>query len=905
MKITKLSFLVFTSSLLGQSRILAQSTWVGAGTTESPALWSESTNWTGTAPANSATVSLTFLNAAANSVSTNDLTGLTVSSINVPANDGATVPVNIKDNTISGNAVTLAGNVTINTGNWQTFGFGMDMAAVRTFTINSGQLTLPADLTGAGGGISKAGGGTLILSGNNSLGAAERLNITAGSTVHLDSTSALGAAGGSIRFGNNVAATLSIRTNSAINSYNLTGGSSGTGGTITLGRQSGGAAYSQPFGIAEFGSRTMTFNQGSNVNSGRMTASISEIRMTAGNNDRPVALAGNATITVGGASITSSGISKRLQLDGTDANNSVTGSISNTTNSTAGSIVNVIKSNTSTWTLSGTNSYTGYTNITAGTLRLTKRAALYGGGDSQWTATNIGVGNAATLALLCGGTDEFTSADVNTLLANLPVASFNGTNNNGLQAGSIIALDTSNASGGTFTVTQNFANSTGTTGGAVGLTKTGANTLVLAGTNSYTGPTLITGGRLVGDYVSQNVRFTAGSPSFGNGVVELTSNASIGPVEFASGTGNGGVIVLNRSGEGEGLAYNFGILDLSSVTVTVANGDQVTSGNSSATFSEVKMTGGNDNFPVTITGDADITIGSASITNNGIAKRLKLDGSSANNVVTGVISDSSTAVLGAKVNLIKSGNSTWHLKGNNTYTGDTTITGGTLKLDFPCLNDDSALSIIGTLELPHNQQDTVKSLFINGIEMPPGVYRAESNPGDGTEVPEITGGGTLNVLTGPSADPFDSWAQQKITAIDPLANATPGGDPDGDGQSNLAEFAFKGDPLSGADNSIIRTFTTDSNDPGTDKELILTIAVRKGGSAFSGTPLQLAVAGVTYTIQGSVDLSNFNAAVSEVTPVTSGLPDLSADPDYEYRSFSLDSSNGLAGKGFLRAKVEK
>ena len=44
---------------------------------------------------------------------------------------------------------------------------------------------------------------------------------------------------------------------------------------------------------------------------------------------------------------------------------------------------------------------------------------------------------------------------------------------------------------------------------------------------------------------------------------------------------------------------------------------------------------------------------------------------------------------------------------------------------------------------------------------------------------------------------------------------------------------------------------------------------------------------------------------SEVTPLTAGLPDLSGDLDYEYRSFSLGGSNGLSGKGFLRAKVEQ
>ena len=838
MKAKKLLFLAASAPLLGSTQLFAQSTWIGEGTLETPALWSDSANWTGTVPTNGATVDLIFLNSTANSWSTNDLTGLTVSSINVPANDGAVTPINIKDNTIGGNAVTLAGNVTISTGNWQTFGFDMDLGAIRTFTVNTGQLTLSGNLSGAGAGIRKEGGGTLIVSGNNTIDALTRLTIASSCTVTLANPSALGTAGGSVSFGNWVNAALSIRTDTALNDCNLSGGSSGNAGTVTLGRQSNGAAYTQDFAVGDFGSRTMIFNQGSNVTSGRMTANIGEVKMTAGNNDRPMTLAGNARIVVGSASITANGNrEKRLQLDGTDANNAVTGTITDTSNSTAGAIVSVIKANTSTWTLSGTNSYTGYTNITGGTLRLTKRASLYNGDDSQWLDTNIGVALGGTLALNVGGVDEFTSSDVSTLLTNLSSASVDGVTGvlYGLQDGAIMAFDTSNADGGIFTVSENFVDTTGDSGGALGLTKAGANTLILAGTNEYNGPTLITGGKLVTDYVSQNVRFTAGAPSSTNGVVELTSNASISYVDFASGSGNGGTIVLNRSGAGAGLDYQFGLLDLSSVTLTVNNGDQVTSGNSSATFSEVMMTGGNDNNPVTLAGDADITIGSASITNNGISKRLQLDGSSPNNVVTGVISDSNVAIVGAKVSLIKAGTSTWHLQGDNTYTGDTTILDGTLKLDYPCLDDASTVRITGTLELNHGSQDTVTSLFINGNEMPPGIYRSESNPGEGSQVPEITGTGTLLVLSGPSADDYDTWANTFTPAV-----GLPEEDDDGDGLSNFDEYSFGLDPQSGA-----------SANPVSQQ-------LNKGTGQFKYTRRATpGSTGVTYTYESSLDLSSW------------------------------------------------
>ena len=98
-----------------------------------------------------------------------------------------------------------------------------------------------------------------------------------------------------------------------------------------------------------------------------------------------------------------------------------------------------------------------------------------------------------------------------------------------------------------------------------------------------------------------------------------------------------------------------------------------------------------------------------------------------------MISDTSNATLGTpKVSLIKANSSTWHLQGDNTYTGDTTITGGTLKLDFPCLNDASTITIDGVLELTHGQTDTVNKLFIGGIEQAPGLYKAVGALGSGT-----------------------------------------------------------------------------------------------------------------------------------------------------------------------------
>lgn len=170
------------------------------------------------------------------------------------------------------------------------------------------------------------------------------------------------------------------------------------------------------------------------------------------------------------------------------------------------------------------------------------------------------------------------------------------------------------------------------------------------------------------------------------------------------------------------------------------------------------------------------------------------------------------------------------------------------------------------------------------------------------------GFGNNNItLTAPEVigTPYDAWALTNITNIDSGADATPAGDPDKDGTSNLAEFAFNGNPLAGSDNGRIYLLTADSDfdSPDTAQELILTVAVRSGAPAFSGSPSPGAtVDSITYTIEGSTTLGSFDTTVNVVpTPVVTGLP--APGSGYEYRSFSLAGSNGLPSKGFLRAKV--
>ncbi|MCU0750149.1 MAG: hypothetical protein MUF13_11450, partial [Akkermansiaceae bacterium] len=343
MKLTPFRMMAIAGLLAGPAQLSAQATWTGLGTTETPALWSNSLNWTGTPPASSGSSSLTFLNSAANSFSTNDLSGFTATSITIPANDGASpTPVNIKDNTVTGNAITLAGGITVGTGNWQTFNIDMALGnASRTMAISFGRLYLGGLLSGTGAALTKTGGGDLWLlnantftgTGNNTVNSSiagagsypQGLLFSGGGSgnVVIQNTAALGAASNSIRFSGGGSGNLNLQTDSSVNAWSIFSGS-GNGGTITAGRATAGAGFLHNLGVLDLSSVTMTVNTGANITSGTAGVSFPSLSMSGGNDNNPVTLAGSAAINVGAAGITNNtNLTRRLQLDGTNANNSI------------------------------------------------------------------------------------------------------------------------------------------------------------------------------------------------------------------------------------------------------------------------------------------------------------------------------------------------------------------------------------------------------------------------------------------------------------------------------------------------------------------------------------------------------------------------------------------------------
>jgi autotransporter-associated beta strand protein len=183
-------------------------------------------------------------------------------------------------------------------------------------------------------------------------------------------------------------------------------------------------------------------------------------------------------------------------------------------------------------------------------------------------------------------------------------------------------------------------------------------------------------------------------------------------------------------------------------------------------------------------------------------------------------------------------------------------------------------------------------------------YLLRVNPGN--EWSAILGVDTLRLVVEVEyVSPFRTW-MEGYPAI-PLGLRGPGDDPDGDGVVNLTEFAFKGNPSSGNDNGLSTVLLQDVTAPA-GNELTLVIATRDGATFVPGAAgvqtATIAADQLTYIIEGSTDLVFPSADVSHVlvSDTAPGLPDLTGTA-WEYHTFRLDSSEGLPGKGFLRAKL--
>ena len=733
---------------------------------------------------------------------------------------------------------------------------------------------------------------------------------------------------------NNSANTLSILRTINLHANTLTIDGSGNISVTGAISGAGGAVVKQGAGTLSF-TATETFSGGLTIKAGMVTSSQTALGTIFGTgtiilgdggsgggnatlqssgqnlgiaNNITVASSSTGTLTIQGITAAANVFSGTIALDhaltvdnnvGASKSTTFSGVITGSATLTKGPGVGIVA-------LTGANgaTFTGNTVINGGTLNFADGSLGNGSGS-------ITFGGNSTLQWAAGNTQDISSHPLssNGFTATLDV----GANN--------VTLATANGLTGTGNFTKYFSG-------------TAPGTLTLSAENDVTGT--YTGSTSGGSTILANANALKNATIAPSNV----SGTTYGIVFDSSVTANGNRFTIGGlTGSGKVVLQNNAA---SPVALQVGNNNTTSSSNGGISGSGSLEKIGNGtwtyNSSASHTGDTTISAGTLALGLSGVI------GNSANvSVAGGAILDVSTPpsfTIGA-------GRA---LRGTGTVIGATTVNGvvapggggighlninGTVTWNGAVTNPWQFELGAGTADKLHLTGDFAKGTGVDGTDFvfdfagstSTGTFTLVDWTGSSTFVDasfsyvNLGGGntatfaivaGTPNQLqvtvSGGGGSPYDTWATTNSLTGLPGSSTDPAkdADPDKDGRNNLAEFAFNGNPTSGSDNGKVYMLKEDSDfDGDAIQELILTVAVRTGTPVFAGSPSPSAIQasdGITYTIEGSLDLASFPTTVNVVSPVITGLP---ADPGagYEYRSFSLNGSNGLTGKGFLRAKV--
>lgn len=649
----------------------------------------------------------------------------------------------------------------------------LTLSGVNTYTgvttITAGNMTVENDQSGANGGWSIGPGSS----------AATSVNFSSGSTIAATS-------GKKVQIGNTAAGATGLA--SAL----VVAGTVNNSGTLLVGRNAAltlnsAASWSQNsnMSLTTFGGTpaTLTINTGATMT----YAGANTVKLNLNNSS-----SSNAILTINGTGLFTTGAGFENTLNSTATGNSrvtltgggtvkLSANVSNLTTQTqltlgsGGGVIDNNSFNTTlsgivtagygtlapgvsgtggltsrgsgTLTLSGANTYTGITTVTSGTVTVENDQSAANGG---WSVVTLTTGGLASTA-------NFNSGST--------VAAASGKN---------IQVGPSANSGNYPNSTLNVA---GTVSNAGTLNVQRAGTLNLDSGASWTQE---------GDMVVNGRGGASATLNINSGAVMAYSGTNSFKINAAAGSSGKATLTIDGTGI---LTTAAGFQNLTSTTVTgygrvaLANGGTL---KLSAAISD-------------LTTQTQFTLGTGGgvIDNNGFSTTL-----------SGTVTEAGFGPLTSGItgtgSLTSTGTGTLTLTGLNTYSGDTTVSGGNLTLEqINDSNEGSTVSIASdaVLNLTFDGSDTVDKLFLNGVQQPVGVY------GSGNSGGRITGTGTLTVSSGPASG-YTSWITSFGLA---LADQDPTDDPDNDGVNNLVEFVLNGNP-SLSDNSILPNLAVTASD---------------------------------------------------------------------------------------------
>jgi autotransporter-associated beta strand protein len=636
----------------------------------------------------------------------------------------------------------LGNNQTIDILNGSSSGM-VDLES-HTLTLNSGTF---AGVVSGTGGINKLSLGTFTLSGNNTYTGttdvdAGILNLTGSlqsGVVNVSSFAILDDVNGGLS--NNTVATidglLDLGANDTIDTLNGTGIVDLASHTLTLNQGLfSGDASGIGGGITKVSSGTFTLS-GNNTYTGTTEVDAGTVILTGTLTSGVVTVANGATLSdVNGglANNTIATINGLLDLGSSDTIDTLFGSgmvdlESHTLTVNQGSFAGVAsgtggitKTSAGTFTLSGNNTYTGTTDVDAGTVVLT----------GTLTSGVVTVANGATLNDVSGGLSDNTVATIDGLL----------------DLGTNETIDTLNGSGivelNSHTLTLNQGAFSGVASGSGGITKVSPGTFTLSGDSTYTGTTEVDAGTLTltgslqtgavtiangatlddvnGGLPDDTIMTVNGTVVFGTSdAVDTLDGSGMVDLGFNTLTIDEGVFSGVISGSG-------GIVKVSSDTL-ILSGNNTYTGTTEVDAGTLDLIGSLQSGVVNVASGAildDVNGGLASNTvatvdgllNVGISEAIDtLNGSGVVELGSNTLSVNQ-GTFGGSVSgsggLIKNSPRTLFLSGNNTYTGPTDINAGILNLTGTLHSDVVTVAGGAVLQVPNSSSLIYHLLTGNG-----------------------------------------------------------------------------------------------------------------------------------------------------------------------------------------------
>jgi autotransporter-associated beta strand protein len=649
-----------------------------------------------------------------------------------------------------------------------------------------------------------------------------------------------------------------------------------------------------------------------------------------------------ANLTIGGYT-GSTAFTSRLALSGTAADNFVTGPITNTTTATP-SVISVTKDGTSTWTLSGANTYTGATTVNDGTLKAGNAAAFNNLGTLAMAGAAVFDLNGFNAAFtnITGSTvtniitDNSAGAGISTLSISLQANTVNALVKDGPAKAIKVSLRNSNSG-----VTPFALNMPNTFSGGLTLVN-GAGSgsrLRITGTPVTVGsPGAIvsspfgTGPITIGEANTDKAGILLDTLPNYTIVNDIVFNTALGTDQpgirlDTIGHTFSGTITANLS---NALFGNFGAarltgkvtgpsgfeLSASAIAITLSNAAATNDylGNTKLGAGSSLILGAANQIPDgTGKGDVEnngtLNLAGFAETINGLSGTGSVTSSAGSPTLTVGNEDSSGVYSGSTAGtlaLTKIGSGIQTI-GSIGHSGDTTVSGGILSITAASTFADSSairLTAGSTLNLTAGGTDVVNALYIDGIQQASGTW-GKIGSGAAHETSLISGNGLLDV-TPSGSTPYSLWAAAKgLTAG---VNDGPTQDPDFDGQTNLQEFAFDGNPLSGASSGkVVGKIAS----VGGSNHMTISLPVRAGAvfANAGGPDVSAPVDGLVYRIEGSDALVSWALDVTEVTgpdavAIQAGLPALT-DVNWTYRTFRAPLAITAGNpQDFLRAGAQ-